>query len=136
MAVNSSPRPYRLYRMLFCERSFGIFFLAWGLLLQANHFTRLAPHGSFLSHLESYAPGWVWGVGMILIGVGRYIAFRYKSARWRIRLSSFTLFYLWMIAFVAAWGGLWGATFPLALFVALLATEFHRMLARDIELGL
>lgn len=126
----------RPHHMLFCERIFGVFFLLWGSLLQVGHFEQLAPHGSFLSKIEQYAPGWVWGLGMIAIGIGRFIAHRRKSRRWRMRLSSLTLFYMWMIAGVAAWSDLWGASFPLAAFVAVLAQLFHRMLARDIELGL
>lgn len=123
-------------RMLFGERTFGVFFLLWGLLLQLDTLIPLSPNGIFFFELKCYAPSWLWGSGMIAIGVGRYIAYRKHSARWRLTLSSATIIVLWLIAGVALWARLIGATFPLACFVALLAQGFHRMLAKDIQLGL
>lgn len=123
-------------RMLFGERSYGIFFVLWGISLQIDCWTRISPRSSLFSELEFYAPGWVWGLTMILIGIGRFFAHRARSSKWRIRLSSLTIIVLWLVAATALWAGMIGATFPLACFAAVLAQGFHRMLARDIELGL
>lgn len=125
-----------LRRWLFGERAFGLLFLLWGLLLQLDAFIPLSPDGAFFFELKCYAPSWLWGGGMIVIGAGRYIAYRKRSAWWRMTLSSATIVVLWLIAGVALWAGLIGATAPLACFVALLAQSFHRMLARDIQVGL
>lgn len=131
-----TPDPAVPRRMLFGEKMFGVYFLAWGLLLQFDHLIDLSPRGAFLFELRCYAPSWLWGGGMIVIGIGRYLAYHRHSARWRLALSSATIVMLWLIAGVAVWAGLIGATAPLACFVALLAQGFHRMLARDIQLGL
>lgn len=128
--------PSRPRRLLYCERMFGVFFLLWGLILQVDNFVPLPRHGVFFTHLELIAPGWVWGVVMIVIALARYFAWRLDSARWRLGLSSMTLIFLWIIAGVAFWEGLWGISFPLAAFAAIIAQSCHRMLARDIELGL
>lgn len=137
MSAVPVPAPTKgIRRMLFGERTFGLFFLFWGCLLQLDNFIPLSTTGILLFELKCYAPSWLWGGVMIVIGIGRYIAYRAHSKPWRLALSSATIIVLWLIAFIALWARLIGATFPLACFVAMLAQGFHKMLARDIELGL
>lgn len=133
--MSSQPTSSRR-RMLFGEKIFGIFFVVWGLFLQLDNFVSLSPYGVFLFELKCYAPTWLWGAALTSIGLGRYFAYKSHSARWRLTFSSASIILLWIIAAVALWSRLLGATFPLAAFVAVLAQQFHRMLARDIELGL
>lgn len=135
--LSATPRPRP--RMLFGERTFGLYFVLWGLLLQLDHLDHvfhLSPDGIFFFELECYAPGWLWGSAMLAIGIGRYFAHRANHAKWRMRLSSATIVVLSLIAGVSIWAGLIGATAPLACFAVFLAIGFHRMLAKDIALGL
>lgn len=121
--------------MPFCERSFGTFFVIWGLILLMEGWLGAA-QGLFFGRLESYMPAWAWGTVLSSIGVARYFAFRRKSAPWRRRLSTLTLIVLVVIAAIAIATGLWGATAPLAVYVACVAYWCHVALLRDMRLGL
>lgn len=122
--------------MPFCERSFGLFFALWGLVLFLEGLLSHTTQGLFFGRLEHYMPSWAWGSVLSAIGVARYFAFRYKSACWRRRLSTLTLIVLVTIAAIAIATGLWAATAPLAVFVASVAYWCHIALLRDMRLGL
>lgn len=129
-------RPARPLRLApWCEQSFGTFLLAWGLLLQADHFAAV-PGGLFYGRLQTYAPGWAWGALMILLGLGRFAAYRWCANGVRLKLSQATLVLFWIIASIAVYSRLWGATAPLSCFVAVIASWCHGRLAREITLGL
>lgn len=122
--------------MLFCERAFGLWFLFWGLTLIADRAAPLAIRGLFLGHLESYMPGWAWGLLFICIALARWLAHWTGSRRWRIWLSAATFVVLVVVASVAAAARLFGATVPLAAFAAYVAWWCHRAMIRDSRLGL
>lgn len=122
--------------MLFCERVFGVWFLLWGLLLLLDTVTPLSRRGIFFGHLEEFLPGWAWGLVFIAIAVGRWLAYRRRSACWRVTLSTVTFVLLVVIATIAASTKLYGATLPLAAFAAYVAWWCHRALLRDLRRGL
>lgn len=119
--------------MLFCERSFGILFLIWGVILILDRIIITAQKGFLFAQLEAYMPGWCWGILLFSIGVGRWLAHRCHCSKWRIWLSLCTLIIMTIIATLAAWTGLWNATAPLAAFCAYVAWWCHRSLLRDIK---
>lgn len=121
--------------MLFCERSFGTFFVLWGLWLVLEKFVVFG-RGLFYNRLDHYLPTCAWGSLLILIGVSRYIAFKRRSKPWRLRLSLLTFLMLVIISAVAFSSGLWAATGPLSAFLAYIAFWCHGALIRDIGLGL
>ena len=111
-------RPLRLAP--WCEQSFGAFLVAWGTLLQVDHFTTVST-GLFYGNLQSYAPGWAWGALMIVLGIARFAAYRWGRNRLRLALSQATLVLFWVVAVTAVYSRLWGATVPLSVFVAVMA---------------
>lgn len=119
----------------FCERAFGSFLVLWGLLLQTEHFTDL-PTGIFYGRLQVYAPGWAWGTLMLALGLARFAAYLFGSNRLRLILSKCTLALFWVIASIALYSQLWGATIPLSCFVAFMSQWCHGRLAKEIGLGL
>lgn len=119
----------------FCEQAFGAFLVLWGLLLQVDYFAALST-GLFYGNLESYAPGWAWGLLMIALGLGRFVAYMWGPDRSRLALSQVTLVLFWIIASIAVYSRLWGATAPLSCFVAVMAQWCHGRLAREMALGL
>lgn len=122
--------------MLFCEQSFGIFFFVWGIVLIADDFYGISSIGLFYGQLQRYMPGWVWGAAMIAIAVGRFIAHRYRSTRFRVVFSTATCVLLVSIAAVAVWARLWGGSVPLVSFVAYTAFRCHSAMLRDMHYGL
>lgn len=128
--------PYGQRRMLFCERSFGVFLLLWGTLLLIDNLVTVARLGLFYGQMQSYMPSWAWGALMIGLAISRFLAFKSQSAAWRVRLSAATFVLMVVIASISAWTGLWGATAPLAGFVAYVAFWCHSALLRDLRLGL
>lgn len=123
------------YQMPFCERAFGTFFLVWGLILLAESLL-LRAEGRFLGRMEHYAPTWAWGGLLIVVGVGRWIAYRRDLPAWRVRLSFVSFIILVVVAATALSAGLWSATTPLAAMLAYVALWCHNALLRDIDLGL
>lgn len=122
--------------MLFCERSFGVFLFVWGVFLILDSWLSASHVGLFYGRMQEYMPSWAWGTVMIAISLARFIAFRAESARYRVGLSVVTLVLMVVIASIAVWSGLWGATAPLAGFVAYIAYWCHTALLRDLRLGL
>lgn len=122
--------------MLFCERSFGIFFLLWGLVLVIDDLTGIHHVGEFYLHLRRYMPGWSWGALLMAIGLARFWAFRSNSRGWRIALSMVSCIVLVSIAALAFWAGRFIGTAPLAMFTAYIAFWCHAAMLRDVRLGL
>lgn len=120
----------------FCERYFGGFFVIWGIVLIADHFSELATKGIFYGTLEDYLPGWLWGLILLSIGLCRGVAFVCNSAKWRLRLSMLTFIIMVVIASIAIYTRLWAATAPLSIFIALISFWCHKALIRDVNLGL
>lgn len=133
---STPPLSRDFFRAPFCERYFGIFFVVWGLILILDHFLSIAAYGLFLGRLESYFPGWTWGVILLAIGMGRYVAFKLHCNSWRVLLSGATLVVLTVIASVAVFTRLWAATAPLSVFVAAISYWSHKALLRDLRYGL
>jgi hypothetical protein len=123
--------------MPFCEKAFGIFFVLWGtLLIASGAFSYLVVVGLFHARLESYLPTWAWGSVMVVIGIGRYLAFRLDHRSSRIRFSAGTVIMLTLIAASAVASGLWITTAPPTIFLAFVSYWCHIALLRDMRLGL
>lgn len=122
--------------MLFCERSFGVFFFIWGWILILDSFISASHTGVFYGYLERHFPGWVWGLIMIIIGTCRWIAHRTNSTRWRLRLSFATFVLLSIISSVALLAQLWVVTAPLCLFITYISYWCHGAIVRDVRIGL
>lgn len=120
-------------RMFFCERSFGVFFLLWGLVLVLSPSAPLMRQGIFLSHLEQYMSSRYWGLLLIIIGVLRFVAFRLDSLRWRLNFSFVSFVLLSIIATIATYTRLWAATAPISWFVVYVSFWCHRSLLRDLR---
>lgn len=127
MKVTPSPKP----PMLFCEKTFGKFFFLWGLILILDYLFLDSNHGIFYGHLERYMPGWGWGTLFLFIGTAKWAAHRLRSRRCRVLCSAITFILLLIIASIAIFTGLWGATAPLALFAAYISFWCHRSMLRD-----
>jgi len=130
--ASTSHRPH----MLFGERAFGAFFLLWGCILIADTFFPIAHHGLFLGEFEHVMPTCAWGIWFALLGAARFVAFRLRSACWRLRLSLISFLLLAIIAAMSLYSGLWAATAPLTIFVAYVSFWAHHRLRRDLRLGL
>lgn len=120
----------------FCERSFSLFFLVWGLSLLLDYQFGLGTKGIFQGKLETYLPSCVWGNGFALIGFGRLIAFYLHSSSWRVRFAFVHFIVLLIIASIAIYSRLWATTAPLSLFIAYISFWCYRATKRDVELGL
>lgn len=125
---------HRSPRMFFCERAFGILFVLWGIILVIGKGSILPiREGVFFFYLEQYMSGRCWGTLLLIIGVLRWVAFMYQSARWRINLSLISLIILTIIASIAMYTRLWSATAPLACFSVYVAFWCHLSLHRDLR---
>lgn len=121
-------------KMFFCERSFGILFVLWGIVLIIGKGSILPiREGIFFSYLEQYMSGRCWGMILLIIGMSRWVAFRFQSAQWRINLSLVSLIFLTVIATIAIYTRLWSATAPLACFSVYVAFWCHRAMIRDLR---
>lgn len=121
-------------RMFFCERSFGILFVLWGIILILGK-SEVIPirEGVFFYYLQQYMPGRCWGGVLLTIGILRWFAFHFKSTRWRINLSLISLITLTIIAAIAVYTRLWSATAPLACFSVYISFWCHRSLSRNLR---
>lgn len=129
-----SPESQTHGRMFFSERAFGLFFLLWGLVLVLGKDT-ITPirEGMFLAYLEEYMSGRCWGTLLLIIGILRWVAFRYQSIRWRLNLSLISFVVVAVVAAISVYTRLWSATAPLALFVTYVAFWCHKSLVRDLR---
>lgn len=119
--------------MPFCERYFSVFLLLWGILLEVDALADI-PNGLFLRYFERYLPGWLWGAIMIGLAIGRFLAFRARSKTWRLRLSAATVALMTVIAAIAVFAQLFGATVPLTAFVAATSWWCHGELSRRLAI--
>lgn len=125
------PRPFNLSPT--CERGLAVFLIVWGTVLLLDAAFPQARRGIFYGRFMSLMPGEAWAAIMLLLGIGKIIAYKRASNRWRVKLSALTVALFAAIASIAVYA-LMPAVAPLASFVAIAAWWCHVNLIKQIAL--